>query len=203
MSALRVSDRSDFRSLPEIYAPSAGAGEFSNILPGRLLAMGVPTPSLARSASANGERGKNLAERLFDNSAVLKTLVSQVSMHIQNEWRQIIFRKLDQILNLENWEDSDFLIDPRSFMTFLRFILLTGPLRGMGLGVSKDGHLLAGWVSENGQLTLEFGTNDDVRWAIVRHAGERPETAAGRTAYERLLAVLQPYAPETWFGNGT
>ena len=203
MSALRVSDRSDFRSLPEIYAPSAGAGKFSNILPELLLAVGVPTPSLARSISADGERSGNLIERLFENSAVLKTLVSQVSMHLSDDWRQLIFRKLDQILHLENWEDSDSLIDPRSFMTFLRFVLQTGPLRGMGLGVSEDGHLLAGWVSGNGQLSLEFGTNDDIRWAIVRHAGQHPESAAGRTTRERLLTVLQPYAPDTWFKNGT
>jgi hypothetical protein len=203
MSALKISDRSDFRSLPEIYAPSAGAGNFSNILPGRLLAMGVPTPSLARSTSTNGERNRSLIERLFDNSAVLKSLVSQVSMHMPDNWRQIIFRKLDHILSWENWEDSDSLIDPRSFMTFLRFILQTGPLRGMGLGVSEDGHLLAGWINGNGQLSLEFGTNDDIRWAIVRDAGQYPESAAGRTMRERLLAVLQPYAPDAWFGNAT
>ncbi len=203
MSALKVSSSIGFRSLPEIYAPSMGSGELSNDLGNRLLKMGKPTPSSAPSVTADGERSGNLTERLFDNSAVLKTLVSQVSMHLPDEWRRSLFRRLDNILDLENWEESDILIEPRSFMAFLRFIHQAGPLDGIGLGVSEGGHLLAGWVNGNGQLSLEFGTNDDVRWAIVRHAGQYPESAAGRTTPERLLAVLQPYAPDSWFGNAT
>jgi hypothetical protein len=140
-----------------------------------------------------------ITEQLFNASAQLKILVSQVSMHLSDDWRRRLFRKLDSLYDPENWEQSDTLVDPGSFMSFLRLILQIGPIDRMSLGVSQEGHFLTGWIRDKDSLTLEFTGEDDIRWALVRHLGDHRESAAGRTSLQRLPAVLKPYSPEAWF----
>jgi hypothetical protein len=185
--------------------PSLGASHLSRLLDDKLKKMRTPAlfPSQIGMVPPQVPTAIELADRLFTLSSRLKILVSQVSMHLPDVWRRRLFGKLDQLNDPENWEASDVLVDPASFMTFLRLILQMGPVSQMHLGVSPDGgRLLVGWLKEKDTLSLEFLPYDEIRWSLVRHLGEKTETAAGRTNLERLPAVLAPYNPEAWFDNG-
>ena len=188
-----------FWSVPQVQPPSLGSGPTSKLLDERLRALHTLPPSSPQWNPSPSKLEGDVAERLFNASAMLKVLVSQVSMHLPGEWRKKLFRSLDRLYNPENWEESDKPIDVRSFMTFLRLILHNGPLNRMSLGVSPGGHLLAGWIHNKDSLTLEFAPDDEIRWSLVRYFPGKRESAAGRTTLERLEAVLNPYAPEVWF----
>ena len=195
---LPASVSADFWSFAQVQPSSLAAGAESKVLQERLRAMQKKPPSAPGDQS---EPRAQITERLFNASAQLKILVSKVSMHLSDDWRQRLFRKLDSLHDPENWEQSDTLVDPGSFMGFLRLILQIGPIARMSLGVSPEGHFLTGWIRDKDSLTLEFTGRDEIRWALVRHLGDRRESAAGRTSLERLPAVLKPYSPETWFEN--
>jgi hypothetical protein len=184
----------------EAHPSSLAASETSKLLETRLRAMSKRPPSLEKLSKISDS--EKIMERLFGVSAQLKILVSQVSMHLPEDWRRQLFRKLDDLLEPENWDESDTLVNPNSFMAFLRLILQIGPVGRASLGVSAEGHFLVGWMREGDSLTLEFIGKDGVHWNIVRHIAGRRESAAGRTIVDRLKAVLQPYAPEDWFSNG-
>jgi hypothetical protein len=195
---LPASVNAKFWSWTQVQPSSLAAGKESKVLRERLRAMQKTPPS---APEAQSEPGAQITERLFDASAQLKILVSRVSMHLSDDWRRRLFRKLDSLHDPDNWEQSDTLIDPGSFMNFLRLILQIGLIDPLSLGVSPEGHFLTGWVRDKDSLTLEFTGGDEIRWALVRYLGDHRESAAGRTLLERLPAVLKPYSPETWFQN--
>jgi hypothetical protein len=139
--------------------------------------------------------------RLFNVVAALKIAVSEVSMHLPSEWRKVLFEKIDDLHEPDDWEDSDRLADLESFKTFLRTVLQQGPMKRMSLGISDDGRILAGWTRDKDSLSLAFLANDVIRWSVVRHLdGGEMESAAGQTTLARLREVLRPYEPEVWFG---
>jgi hypothetical protein len=184
--------------------PSLGASIVSESLGNLLRGMYIPPPSstplkaapLAKALSGS----KDL--RLFNIAAALKIAVSQVSMHLPTDWRHRLFEKIDALHEPDDWEEYDHLADLESFKTFLRAILQQGPMQRMSLGISADGHLLAGWRQGHDTLTLRFMAGDQIRWSVVLHRNGTIESAAGQTTPNRLPEVLQPYSPESWFGNG-
>lgn len=181
---------------------SLGAGVLSKILNDRLRDMYVPSPSLRDGTSlAFQPQSKDEKTRLFNVSAALKIAVSQVSMHLPSEWRLRLFEKIDLLHDPEVWDDSDRLTDLESFKTFLRTILQLGALPKMSLGISPDGHILAGWRTGEDTLALEFFPQDGIRWSVVRHISGTRESASGRTSLGRISGVLQPYSPEYLFDN--
>lgn len=153
------------------------------------------------SASTETQLVSSLPNRLFNASSVLKVAVSQVSMHLSDEWRRWLFRKIDQLHETEDWEETDATITRDSFMNFLRLVLQVGPLGRFSLGVSEGGNLLTGWVRDKDTLSIEFAGPEEVRWSVVRFIGGQREIAAGRNSRGRLLQVLAPYSPEIWFEN--
>jgi hypothetical protein len=185
-----------FGPIPHVRPPTLAAGKDSQLITKSLAAMERPSPS-----ATNAAQPARLPERLFNVSAALKILVSQISMHLPDDWRRRLFQKIDHLHDPDNWEPSDAMMQQDSFMSFLGLVLQIGPINRMSLGVSDNGHLLAGWIENEDSLTLEFAGPDEIRWAVVRHADSHRESAAGRTSRARLADVLRPYAPETWFGN--
>jgi hypothetical protein len=185
-----------FAAIPHVRPPTLAAGPDSQLITRSLAAMERPSPS-----ATGDNRARHLPERLFNVTAQFKILVSQVSMHLPEDWRRRLFRKIDLLHNPDDWEPDAALLEPGSFMSFLRLILQIGPVNRMSLGISNDGHLLAGWIRDNDSLTLEFADAEEIRWSVVRHTGERRESAAGRTYRERLPDVLRPYSPESWFAD--
>lgn len=142
--------------------------------------------------------GRPLEERLFDATASVKILTSQIAMHLEREWRDKLFKQLDSLHDLQEWDEDDEPIRQASFATFLKAIVQIKPKRRPGLGLSHTGNLIAAWT-EADRLTIEFLANDRVRWVVGRRRDDEPEHIAGQTRVDRLAEALAPYNPAIWF----
>ena len=148
------------------------------------------------------DRSPSLDEQLFDATAAVKIQTSQVAMYLDPAWRENLFRQLDLLHNVEEWEGGDLPVQQESFATFLRAICQIKPKRRPGLGLSSAGHLVAAWVSgDDNRLIIEFLPADRVRWVITRHIGDDEERFVGNTRAIRLLESLNPYSPDYWFSH--
>lgn len=161
-----------------------------------------PSPaSLNPSHVVETNETKSLEERLFDATASVKILTSQVAMHLDREWRERLFKQLDSLHDPEVWDAEDNPIQQSSFATFLKAICQIRPTVRPGLGLSHAGHLIAAWTSGKNRLTIEFMRNDRVRWVVSRYPEGELEQVAGQTLVSRLLESLKPYSPEEWLFN--
>jgi hypothetical protein len=142
---------------------------------------------------------KDLAERLFDALANAKVLTSAVAMHLDRDWRDKLFRQLDSLHDADELEEGDEPLRQSSFATFLKAILMVNPQRRPGLGLSREGHLIAAWTTGRDRLTIEFLPNDRVRWVLARYKDDEPSRFAGQTPVDELAAGLSPHRPERWF----
>ena len=95
----------------------------------------------------------SLEEQLYNSRAAFKIKTSAVAMHLPNNWRTLLFRQVDSLLSLEDWDSADVPIGETSFTTFLRMLLLVQAKRRPGLGATSDGHLIAMWTVGNDRLT--------------------------------------------------
>lgn len=154
-----------------------------------------PSPAALIALKSN----KPLEERLFDATANVKILTSQVAMHLDREWRDKLFQQLDSMHDPAEWESDDEPIKQASFATFLKAIVQLKPQRRPGLGLSYGGHLLAAWTKGSDRLTVEFLSKDRVKWVLSRHREEEIERFAGQMVVSRLAAALAPYDPDYWF----
>ena len=146
--------------------------------------------------SIPGIKQDDLAHQLFNALAQVKIFTSQVAMHLDTEWRHKLFRQLDSLHDIAEWEPGDEPIQRELFVTFLRAILSIRPKRCPGLGLSQAGHLVAAWTTTNDdRLTIVFLAHDRVRWVLSRHKGQVPERFAGETKVRRIgcqLSTIQP-----------
>ena len=142
---------------------------------------------------------KSLEEHLFDATANVKILTSQVAMHLERAWRDKLFRQLDSLHDLDEWEQNDEPIQKDSFACFLKAIFQIKPQRRPGLGLSSMGNLIASWTTDLDRLTVEFLPGDRVRWVITQQCNCESEYFSGQTAVSRLADGLAPYQPEKWF----
>jgi len=190
---LPISELRGFGPRPPLYA---ALSEDTRTMERRISDLRIP-PSPAMLVSA----GRRLEERLFDATANVKILTSQIAMHLDREWRNRLFRQLDSLHDPKDWEPDDEPVKQASFATFLKAIIQIKPRRRPGLGLSQLGHLIAAWTNETNRLTVEFLPNDRVRWVIGRIGDDEPEHIAGQTKVSRLSEVLQPYDPQAWFSS--
>ncbi|MGO9485156.1 MAG: hypothetical protein ACLPX9_11315 [Rhodomicrobium sp.] len=122
-------------------------------------------------------------------------------MHLPVDWRTRLFRQVDSLLSLDDWDKSDTPISEASFATLLRMVLHIQAKRRPGLGATSDGHVIAMWTVGNDRLTIECLPADEIRWVVVCETNNDRESAAGQTVLARLPDVLKPYAPERWFAD--
>ena len=145
---------------------------------------------------------KSTQERLFDATANVKILTSQVAMYLDNVWREKLFRQIDSLHDVDEWDTDDTPIQQSSFNTFLKAIVQIRPERLPGLGLSHSGLLIAAWTTGQNRLTIEFLEKGRVRWVISRRRdNNESEQYAGHTPVNLLLEGLQPYHPEEWFSK--
>jgi len=188
-----------------VRAPSAGTGRESAYIDQGLyrLAANTATTVSSTSSSVTPEKEKpsktSLPEQLYNALAAAKVLTSQVAMHLEDHWRAKLFKRLDDLLSVDNWDELDRVLVQDSFSTFLRTILVRSPRRQPALGISQRGYLLADWTTGRDSLVIEFLPKDELRWVLVRYVDGERESAAGLTPLRRLLAVLAPYDPDCWF----
>ena len=144
---------------------------------------------------------KSLAEKLFDAVSDVKVMTSQVAMHLDHDWRAMLFKQLDLLLDVEGWHEDDKPLQAGSYATFLRMVLAYGPMRRPGLGVSDDGNLIGAWTNGSDRLTLEFLPGDVIRWVLSCEIDGELEHAAGDNPVGRMQEVLHPYKPIRWFSD--
>lgn len=158
----------------------------------------IKSPSTQRA----GEY-KTLPEKLYDATSEVKILTSQVSMYLTREWRDRVFKQLDNLHDISEWDSDISPIQKESYKTFLRLVIALKPNKHPGLGLSDKGFLLAAWIVGQDRLTTEFLPNDNVRWTLSTLIDGEVDRAAGVTKVSRLLANLLPYQPEKWFYEKT
>ncbi len=146
----------------------------------------------------DAEQPRTIEERLFDATASVKIFTSKVAMHLDKAWRDKLFQQLDSLHDPDEWESGDEPVQQDSFATFIKAIILIRPTVRPGLGLSHGGHLIAAWTSGKNRLTVEFLSNDRVRWVASRYPDGELEQFAGQTQVSRLLISLEPYSPEEW-----
>jgi hypothetical protein len=113
-----------------------------------------------------------VATRLFDARANAKMVAAQVSMHLTPEWRAKIYRQVDRLLDVEQWEEGDGLLDAASMKTFLRFVIYASVSTVPSLGMAPTGHVLGAWRADTRRLTIEFQENDRCHLAISHFTGD-------------------------------
>lgn len=144
---------------------------------------------------------KSLDEALFDATAAVKVLSSKVAMHLDKDRRNRIFKQIDSLHDINEWDEEDKPIKDSSFETFLKAILLISPQRHPGLGLSNAGNLIASWGDNQDRLVAEFLPKDLVRFVLSRNIEGETERVSGQTTVERLYDCLIPYQPNHWFGQ--
>lgn len=155
-----------------------------------------PSPAAQVLLAPTGAAG--VEERLFDATAGIKVLISQLAMHMDATWRDGLFRQLDSLHDPEEWDLEDTPIQRGSFGTFLKAMLKLAPTAKPGLGASYKGHVVAAWTCGQDRLTIEFFPNDRVRWVISNLTGSGIERFAGEVPVSRLAETIQPYEPKRW-----
>ncbi len=134
---------------------------------------------------------RSLDERLFDNAAILKIDFANFAMHLSREWRQIIFKQLDRLLDPSSWEHDSALIEHAPFITFLRFVVFSAPTRFPSLGVSPNGNILAAWLSPPQQITVEFLPADKAAATFSIQTARSKEIIAWRGHVADLRDFIQ------------
>ncbi|MHB1513938.1 MAG: hypothetical protein ACYCTF_12235 [Acidiferrobacter sp.] len=155
-----------------------------------------PSPAAQVLQAATVEAG--VEEKLFDATASIKVLISQVAMHMDASWRDGLFRQLDSLHDPQEWDIEDIPIQKGSFGTFLKAMLNLAPTVKPGLGASYRGYVVAAWTRDQDRLTVEFYPSDRVRWVISNLTEYGIERFAGEVPVSRLAETLQPYEPKRW-----
>lgn len=145
---------------------------------------------------------KNLSERLFEALAAAKVLTASVAMHLDRPRRDKLFRQLDSLHDVSEWEEGDEPLQRSSFGTFLKAVLTINPQRQPGLGLSRAGHLIGAWTTQRDRLTIEFLPDDWVKWVLAYYKEDgEPRRFAGQTPVSELTEGLAPYRPAQWFSH--
>lgn len=144
-------------------------------------------------------QGSNLEEKLFNATADVKVMTSQVAMYLDSQWRSKLFSQIDSLHDEDEWEQGDEPLQRESFATFLKAICELKPKKRPGLGLTTSGQLIAAWTAGSSRLTIEFSNNSRVKWVISRVIGDEAEHYVGDTTVNRLAAGLLPHHTEEWF----
>lgn len=181
-----------------IASASAGLDRTSQYIDQQLRSIVLPSPTFS------GEKlePRSIEERLYDALAAFKIRTATVAMYLDSDRRSKLFRQLDGLLAIQDWEANDPAPSLNSFATLLRLLTLIKPARLPGLGASADGNLIAAWTVGDDRLTAECQPRDTVRWHLSASIDGERERSAGTTPLRRLSEVLQPYHPERWFEYG-
>lgn len=145
------------------------------------------------------EHAKSLEEKLFDATAGVKVMTSQVAMYLDSQWRSKLFKQIDFLHDVDEWEQGDTPLQRESFATFLKAICELKPKTRPGLGLTSSGQLIAAWTAGSSRLTIEFLGNNRVKWVISRMIDDEIEHYVGDTTVNRLAVGLEPHHTEEWF----
>jgi len=133
-----------------------------------------------------------LDERLFDARANVKILLSKVSMHYSDVFREKLYRQIDLIHDPDDWEDEEVPVMLDSFKTFLRWFYLTNPSTLPNFGLTDSGNFIATWVENTrNTLIMEYLASDRVKWYLAIDYEDNKDLTSGTTNIERSSIFLK------------
>jgi hypothetical protein len=191
---------------PGFHIENLGVGKYADRLHLRIKQM-----RLLQSASVAELRdvkpgvanlSQSLAERLNGRLIALKAMCSKIAMHLDPEWRAGLLRKLDEMLDPEEWDHEFDLPSEKSFSTFLRMVIYLHPTRRPSIGLAHNGSFLAAWRNGDDRIVIECLANDQVRWILSHTVDGDRERGAGETQIHRVPEVTSAYDPQNLFSNG-
>jgi hypothetical protein len=198
---LTIATQAFFNSDLSFDNQSATGSGYDEIL--KLFSKDIAKKKLQLAKTANQQYElqslNTLEERLGNARALCKRKTAEVAMYLSDEFRKGFFLQLDNLMDVENWEEDDLPITEVSFTTLLRMLILIKPSIRPGLGATSKGNIIAAWTKGKDRLTVECLPNDRVRWVLSRQLNGTSESAAGEMLSTRLLAALAPYNPNNWF----
>lgn len=140
------------------------------------------------------------SEVVFDRLVALKLATADFVAHLGEAWRAGLFKRLDDLLDADEWVFSDEMPSIGSFKTLLRMIIHNGVQKRPSLGATHDGRIIASWRGGDDRLVVESFPNDEVRWVASCTIDGKRVSAAGTSPVSFLRTALTPYHPEVWFG---
>lgn len=180
--ATHSTSATDLHSLTAVEKPLVAVGQ--------LMTHGVGSVS----RHLNPERAKSaLAAQLYDIAATAKMATSKVSMHLTDSWRKRIYRQIDYLLSIENWDDDSVIPSLSSFLEFLRTVINYRGLPPPYLGVTGSGNIWASWRGPNHELTCEFVPLNQVRFVWRQKVDGEEEAAAWDGPVTKLRERLKQF----------
>ncbi|TXK95389.1 hypothetical protein BMR02_12835 [Methylococcaceae bacterium HT1] len=186
---------------PSQFSSSIGGGKDSQEIVDFKKKWLENTHALHEDFSSQERKNPSIEETLYDSRADCKIEISKVAMHLSDNWRNGLFKQLDSLMDIDNWEDDDAPVTHKSFSTLLRMLTLLRPDCRPGLGSTSSGNIIAAWTKESSRLTIECLPNDKVRWVLSHFIDNIRESAAGEAHLTRLNIVLAPYNQKQWFSD--
>ena len=149
---------------------------------------------------------QSLEGALFEAKSQAKQLTAAIAMHLSRNWRDRFFSQVDDLLDVEEWDDRDPPIAAESFRTFVRLNVYLQSTEQPSLGASMNGDLIAVWRRDEDRLTIYCGPNDNLRWIIRWKPNsliEHFERAVGdNTSTQRMQQILGAYGGSAHWGFG-
>ena len=115
---------------------------------------------------------------------------------------ETIRRRVQMIVDPEEWEESDKLPDADSFDLMLRFLTSNRRLQAPRVFLSPRGLFTASWRAARDQLTtLEFCPDGTIRWLVFSPPlpGEQAkQRGTGDCSVKNLLSYIAPFNVLDW-----
>jgi len=140
-----------------------------------------------------------LAEQLYDVRMNAKIKTRALVNFLSREWQDKFFRQIDELHDLDDWEDADKPMRADSFDTFIKTLQVVKPSVRPGLGLTNDGNLVGSWGKKGDFLTIEFKPVSQLRLHYSIGEGEEKITSFTNTPVHSLTRVLAPYTPNHWW----
>lgn len=138
MTALSIPPARPYLSRPAFEIPSAVASDESRTIQ----EAAARVAALVTGLFPRPAHGVSLEEKLYNARSAAKRITASVAMHLDQEWREALFKQLDLLLDADEWDEADQPATEGSFVTFIRMLLMIKARRRPGLGASADGHYM-------------------------------------------------------------
>ena len=120
--------------------------------------------SVTQASNQSQEVHKTFSEKVFDHAVLLKVLLAQYTMHLNNQFRERTFLEIDRLLNDQDWYEEDTFPNEPSFRSFVSWSIYTSEFDWTSLGISNDGNTLVAWKAGESLITANFTKEEFVRW---------------------------------------
>lgn len=137
--------------------------------------------------------GSLLSQKRLD----LKKSLASISWHLSFDVRTLILKRLDQILEEDEWHTDDQLPDLASWNTFLRMTVYSRPKKVPGI-TFHNGSTIAYWDYKDIRVTIECMKDDRIKWTASKLVEGEREISAGEALVKRLAQVLSAYNEDSW-----